>query len=374
MSPPPPQHTPLHDLHRELGGKLVDFAGWLLPLSYAGGGLIAEHAHTRTAASLFDVSHMGQLTLRRSAAAAQALAALMPANPAAIPENGAKYTLLTTPTGGVIDDCIVTSDGADGWYIVVNASRKAIDIPHLRAALEQAQCADPLIEHSDSALLAIQGPAAADITAALFPAAAALRFMQSIRQTHPEFGPCRLSRCGYTGEDGFELSVPAAGAAALARRLLSHSNCKPAGLGARDSLRIEAGLCLYGNELNENTTPIEAGLKWTIPKSRRGSDGNYLGAAAIADQINGGAPRRLAALLPQSKTPVRAGAALLRGGVPAGAVTSGVYSPTLKTPIALAYLDAQTPEDAELTAVVRGQEIACRQTALPFVPHRYRRA
>lgn len=364
--------TPLFDTHRQWGGKLVEFAGYRLPLSYADGGLLAEHLHTRQAASLFDVSHMGQVSIRRSEAAAAALMRLMPANAATLPAGRAKYTVLTNESGGVIDDCIITGAGDDGWFIVINAARKQTDITHLRAALTAAGAADALREHGDRALLALQGPQAADILAPLFPAAAGLRFMQSL-VIASAYGDCRVSRCGYTGEDGFEIAVAADQAAALAGQLLSHPHCKPAGLGARDSLRLEAGLCLYGNELDESISPIEAGLLWTIPAARRQADAGYLGAEPIAGQIAAGAARVLRGLLPQGKTPVRHGADLQMDGAAAGIVTSGVYSPTLSAPIALALIDAAVPAEAELTATVRGREIICRQTALPFVPHRYHR-
>ena len=358
--------TPLFSLHQELSGKLVAFAGYQLPLSYRSGGLLAEHLHTRTAASLFDVSHMGQLQLPAGTDTVRALAQLVPADITAIRPGSAKYTLLTTEQGGVVDDCIITNDGEDGWFIIVNASRKAVDI----AALQAVGIA--VTEQTQRALLAVQGPAAAATIAAHFPAADGLQFMQSVRLTS-DYGDCRISRCGYTGEDGFELSVPADTAEALARQLLMKEDCKPAGLGARDSLRLEAGLCLYGNELSETISPVEAGLSWTIPKSRRYAKASYRGAAAISGQIENGAPRRLAGLLPQEKTPVRGGAELYHNGNAVGQVTSGVYSPTLQQPIALALLTAEVAADAQVNAVVRGRDIACRQTALPFVAHRYHR-
>lgn len=367
--------TPLYDLHCRHDGKMVDFAGYLLPLSYAGGGLLAEHLHTREAASLFDVSHMGQVVIANDAAATAALAQLVPANVEAIPAGSAKYTVLTTPEGGVIDDCIITNDGDDGWFVVINASRKAVDLAHLRAALSAAGAGDALREIDDHALLAVQGPQAAALVAALFPDSPeipALKFMQCAHADSP-FGRCRVSRCGYTGEDGFEISVPAGNSTALAEALLAGGVCKPAGLGARDSLRLEAGLCLYGNELDEATSPIEAGLLWAIPKSRRGADAAYPGAAAIAAQIADGAPRRLVGLLPQSKTPVRGGAPLQHDGSEVGRVTSGVHSPTLSAPVAIALVAAQVPADATLSATVRGRDIPCQQTALPFVPHNYYR-
>ena len=369
MSDSMPYKTPLHPLHCALNGRLIEFAGSMLPLSFAGGGIIAEHLHTRQAASLFDISHMGQIFIKKSATAT--LSTLVPADIETLAAGNAKYTLLTNNKGGVIDDCIITRD-ENGWFIVINAARKAVDIAHLNAALTAAGN-EVLVEYDKQALLAVQGPAAAAIVTALFPAAANLRFMQSTCVDSP-FGRCRLSRCGYTGEDGFELSVDSDAACTLAERLLQSNTCKPAGLGARDSLRLEAGLCLYGSELNEDTSPIEAGLLWTIPQTRRTSAAGYAGAATIAAQIANGAPQRLVGLLPQGKTPVRRGAELHANGTCVGKITSGVHAPTLSAPAAMALVAADVPADATLTATVRGRDILCRQTRLPFVPHRYRRA
>ena len=358
---------------------MVDFAGALLPLSYAGGGLLAEHLHTRAAASLFDVSHMGQVMVSGGDAAVCALESITPAALAHLPAGGAKYAVLTNSEGGVVDDCIITNAGEGNWFVVINASRKAADIPLLRDALARTDAGAQMTELNEHALLAVQGPAAAQVVGEIFPAAGALAFMQSAtaRSNFGDFGDCRISRCGYTGEDGFEISLPAAGAAAaaLAEALLTAAGgvCKPAGLGARDSLRIEAGLCLYGSELDEATSPVEANLLWTIPKSRRSAKSTYPGAAQIAAQIEHGAPRRLTGILPQSKTPVRAGATLTHNGNEVGRVTSGVHSPTLSAPVALALVQRDLPADAELAVDVRGRAIICAQTALPFVPHRTHR-
>ncbi len=365
--------TSLHSWHQQQGGKLVDFAGYALPLSYTGGGVLAEHQHTREAASLFDVSHMGQVQIPYSDSARSALAQLFPVALDTLTAGHARYTFLTTAQGGIIDDCIITADGDAGWFIVLNASRKAVDLQHIRSTFTAAGAdATAIKEYNECALIAIQGPAAAKLISAIFPAAADLLFMQSVCVDSP-FGRCRISRCGYTGEDGFEISIANDAATTFAQQLIANPLCKPAGLGARDSLRLEAGLCLYGNELNENTSPVEARLVWAIPKALRRADACYFGAAPIAEQINNGAARRLVALLPQSKTPVRQGGELYYQGTAVGQVTSGVYSPTLSVPIALGMIATSVAADAELNVNVRGRDIACQQTTLPFVPHRYYR-
>ena len=360
-------NTPLFSAHERWGGKMTAFAGYRLPLSYADGGLIAEHVHTREQASLFDVSHMGQVLLPPAAAAV--LASVMPINPDTIKEGASKYTVLMNDDGGVIDDCIVANDGDRGWFVVFNASRKTTDVAYVRSRLAAPS---QLFEYDDRALLAVQGPAAAALVAAIFPQAESLGFMRSVwcESGGAEY---RVCRCGYTGEDGYEISAPQAAAVALADRLMENPALKPAGLGARDSLRLEAGLCLYGNELDENTSPIEAGLLWTIPKTRRVADAGYPGAAVVSRHIESGAPRRLAALLPQGRTLARQGTVVKCNGATVGMVTSGSYSPTLEKSIALAYVVANVPADAELTVEVRGKESACLQTTLPFVPHRYKR-
>ena len=355
--------TPLYALHTQHNGKIVDFAGYALPVFYAGGGLLNEHHHTRTRVSVFDVSHMGQVGLP---ADDTTLAALVPADLFAIPEGASKYTLLTNAAGGVIDDCIVSNDGARGWFIVLNASRKAVDIAYIRAAMTDAE---QLREYQDRALLAVQGPAAATAIVNLFPAATSLKFMYSV-WTEWEGSECRVSRCGYTGEDGFEISVPADLAEKMAVTLLESDAVRLAGLGARDSLRLEAGLCLYGNELDENTSPIEAGLLWTISKSCRLGSG-YPGADVILRQINDGAPRKLIGLLPQGKMPVRKGAEISLGHEVVGIVTSGTFSPTLQTPIALAYVATAAATANGFIANVRGKQIPCQRTDVPFVPHKY---
>ena len=362
-----PKKTPLHDLHIEWGGKMTDFAGYALPLSYAGGGFIAEHLHTRQGASLFDVSHMGQVFVRGADAAA-ALSRLTPSDVSAVGEGNAKYALLTNAQGGVLDDFIVGNDGERGWFVVFNASRKQEDLAHLRAHLPSS-C--EIEELSDWGLFALQGPAAEAATVEVIPAVAELLFMQTLWFEF-EGAMCRVARSGYTGEDGFEFSAPANKAEALARRLTSAENVHPAGLGARDSLRLEAGLCLYGNDLDETTTPVEAGLIWTIPKARR-SGGDYQGAEVIARQIAEGPPRRLVGLRPVGRKIPRAGAPLENAeGGNIGVITSGVHSPSLGVAVAMGYVRADCV-DGKIAARVRNDIIECEVAKPPFVQHQYRR-
>ena len=362
--------TPLDALHRSLGGRMVAFAGYSLPVSYAT-GIIEEHKHTRAHASLFDVSHMGQIRVQGERAA-EALEALMPADLIGLPEGRQTYSLLTNDAGGVLDDLMAARLGGT-LMLVVNAARKAHDFPRIRAALPSGCTAELL---RDRALLALQGPAAADALARLAPETAQLAFMDA-RRIAIRGADCIVSRSGYTGEDGFELSVPADAAEALARALLEDDAVAPAGLGARDSLRLEAGLCLYGNDLDETTTPVEASLKWAIAHARRPGGvrpGGYPGADVVAQQLRAGAPRRRVGLVPDSRAIVRAGAVLTdRDGRTVGAVTSGGFGPTVGKPIAMGYVEPAHAIDAtELSAAVRGQSVPLRVVPLPFVAHRYR--
>ncbi len=364
------KRTPLHALHRELGGRLVSFAGYELPVSYAG-GIVQEHTQTRERASLFDVSHMGQILVTGDDAAT-ALEALMPVDVLGLAEGRQRYALLTSDAGGVRDDLMIARLG-EGYLLVVNASRKADDFAHLQAHMPPGCSARML---SDRALLALQGPAAAEVLAQHAPDAASLAFMD-IRPFTIYGVDCLVSRSGYTGEDGFEIALPASDAEALARRWLAHEDVAPAGLGARDTLRLEAGLCLYGNELNETTTPVEAGLTWAIGRVRRANGaraGGYPGADIIERQMREGPPWRRVGMLPDSRVPVRAGSELVDGdGRPVGRVTSGGFSPTLQRPIAMGYVEPdRAAEGTELAATVRGQSIVMRVAPLPFVPHRNR--
>ena len=373
MSEPSPanrsgaRRTPLHAVHEERGARMVDFAGWALPVHYPA-GIMAEHRQCRDAASLFDVSHMGQV-LVHGEHAAQAFEALVPGNLTGLGEGSLRYTVLTNAQGGVLDDLIVGRI-AGGLSVVVNAACREADLAHLRAALEPAHRVEEL---SERALLALQGPAAAAVIARLAPAVAELRFMQS---AEADIGGrhCRIARSGYTGEDGFEISVAADDAAALARLLLDQAEVEPAGLGARDSLRLEAGLCLYGHELSPEITPIEAGLAWTIGKRRR-EQGGFPGAETILRQLREGPARKLVGIRPDGRTPARENTEIQdTGGRPIGFVTSGGFGPTVGGPIALGYVAAaHAAPGTPLTLIVRDRPHPAHVAKTPFVPHRYAR-
>jgi aminomethyltransferase len=361
------RRTPLHELHLERGGRMVDFAGWVLPVQYAA-GIMAEHRQCREAAALFDVSHMGQVLVHGDGAA-EAFEALVPGNLIGLGQDRLRYTVLTNAQGGVLDDLIVGRI-AGGLSVVVNAACRDADIAHLRAALEPAHQVEEL---SDRALLALQGPAAAAVMGRLAPAATKLRFMQS---AEVEIGgwPCRIARSGYTGEDGFEISVAAEDAAALARLLLDQAEVEPAGLGARDSLRLEAGLCLYGHELTPEITPIEAGLVWTIGQRRR-DEGGFPGAETILRQLRDGPARKLVGIQPDGRTPAREGAEIQDAtGRPIGFVTSGGFGPSVGAPIALGYVASEhAAPGTPLTLIVRNRPHPAQVVQTPFISHRYAR-
>ena len=357
------RHVPLHALHVALGARMVPFAGWAMPVQYPT-GILAEHSHTRTAASLFDVSHMGQVALRGADPAA-ALERLVPGDIAGLAPDRMRYTQLTNPRGGIIDDLMVTNAG-DHLFLVINAARRDADLAHLRAGL-----AGHMVEPLDRALLALQGPGAAAALSVLAPDVPKLAFM-SAAHFAIDGVEAGISRSGYTGEDGFEISVPAADAGRIAERLLLLDGVKPAGLGARDSLRLEAGLCLYGNDIDETTTPVVAGLAWTIGRRRREA-GGFAGADTILRQLADGPTRRLVGLLPEGRAPARAHAEIRDNSDNAvGAVTSGGFGPTVGGPVAMGYVarDAAAP-DTTLTVMVRDRPVKARVTRLPFVPHRY---
>ena len=371
--------TPLHPLHLELGARMVPFAGYAMPVQYPA-GVIAEHRHCRNAAALFDVSHMGQLRLVGADAAA-ALETLVPVDVIGLGAGRQRYAFFTNASGGLLDDLMVVrpqpEDAARGFgdlFLVVNAACKDADIRHLRTHIGHRCEVLPMPER---ALLALQGPAAAGALARMAPGVASLAFMSG-GMFELAGQRCFVTRSGYTGEDGFEISVPAAAALTLAHRLLLVPEVAPAGLGARDTLRLEAGLCLYGHDIDERTSPVEAGLAWAIQKSRRpgGSRaGGYPGAAAIDRQLVHGAPSRRVGLVGLERIPVRAGAALFDAhGHRLGTVTSGTIAPTVDQPIAMAYLpqDHAQPHH-EVYAEVRGKRLPMRVTALPFTPHRYHR-
>ena len=365
----PLKSSPLDGLHRALGAQMVGFAGWSLPLRYPA-GIIAEHRHTRAAASLFDVSHMGQATiLGAHELVAPALEALVPGDIAGLAPGRSRYSMLLNEGGGVIDDLII-SRVADGLRLVVNGARQAVDAAHLTLMLAARPPAPPIVWH-DRALLAVQGPAAATVLARLGADIDGLGFM-AVRDMRVSGFDVWGARCGYAGEDGFELSVPVTDAESLARRLLDEPEMAPAGLGARDSLRLEAGLCLYGQDLDETVTPVEAGLAWVIGKSRRLA-WDFPGGEVLRAQLAKGPARRLVGVLVDGRAPVRAGAEVIHAGEAVGRVTSGVFSPTLERPIALALLRADHADPgSDVSILLRGREVAAQVVALPFVAHRYR--
>lgn len=363
--------TPLHDLHLELGAKMVPFAGYEMPVNYPG-GILAEHRHCRDSAALFDVSHMGQLRLVGDEAAA-ALESLVPVDVCDLAVGKQRYGFFTNAAGGILDDLMITRR-ADDLFLVVNASRKAEDTRHLTTHIGHRCRIVPL---DDRALLALQGPKAVDALGRLAPEAARLTFMTGTSVVI-EGAECYVTRSGYTGEDGFEISVPADAAIKVAKALLGQAEVKPAGLGARDTLRLEAGLCLYGHDINETTTPIEAGLTWAIQKVRRPGGaraGHYPGAPAIAAQLATGPAVKRAGLLGLERLPVREGATLFDSHRrKLGHVTSGTLSPSVGKPVAMAYLAANHALPGhEVYADVRGSLQPMRVAAMPFTPHRYHR-
>ncbi|WP_340141134.1 glycine cleavage system aminomethyltransferase GcvT [Pseudomonas poae] len=366
-------NTPLHALHLELGARMVPFAGYDMPVQYPL-GVMKEHLHTREHAGLFDVSHMGQIRLS-GANAAKALESLVPVDIIDLPVGMQRYAMFTNEQGGILDDLMVANLGNDELFLVVNAACKDQDLAHLRKHIGEQCSIEPLFEAR--ALLALQGPAAVKVLARLAPEVTRMTFMQfaSVRLLGVD---CYVSRSGYTGEDGFEISVPAANAESLARSLLAETEVQPIGLGARDSLRLEAGLCLYGHDMNTETTPIEASLLWAISKARRSDGaraGGFPGAEKIFSQQQTGVTRKRVGLLPQERTPVREGAEVVdEQGTVIGTICNGGFGPSLGGPLAMGYLDsAFTALDIEVSALVRGKKVPLRVSKMPFVPQRYYR-
>jgi len=364
--------TPLDELHIELGARMVPFAGYAMPVSYPA-GILAEHRHCRTAAALFDVSHMGQLRLRGDDAG-RALETLVPVDVLGLTVGKQRYGFFTNASGGIVDDLMITRRESD-LFLIVNASCKATDIEHLSIHIGHRCTVQPLAEH---ALLALQGPLAAKALAQLNRDVAMLSFMAggfyTLAAAH-----CFVTRSGYTGEDGFEISVPAADAESLARALLAQPEVKPAGLGARDTLRLEAGLCLYGHDIDANTTPVEAELAWAIQSARRAGGaraGGYPGARVIDDQLTSGVTNKRIGLVGLERTPVREGTKLNDArGHSVGHVTSGTLGPSIGLPIAMAYVAANHAlVNHEVYAQVRGKKLPMRVSRMPFHPHRYFRA
>ena len=371
----PLQKTALHALHLELKAKMVPFAGYDMPVQYPT-GILREHTHTRESCGLFDVSHMGQslLTGPSHEATAKAFEALTPGDFIGLGMGRQRYTMLLTDEGTIIDDLMVSrlpgKERESAFGIVFNASRKDIDNAHVKARLPkgvQLHIAD------NRSLVALQGPKAEAVMARHCPGATRLTFM-GVAETEFDGISIGVSRSGYTGEDGFEISMRNNEAEKIARALLAEPEVLPIGLGARDSLRLEAGLCLYGHDIDETTTPIEAGLAWAIGK-RRKAEGGFPGAAKIQSQLSSGVPRSLVGIQPVDKAPARDGTAIVdAGGRKIGVITSGGFGPTVGGPIALGYVEPEFSEDgSEIGLMVRGVARPAHVTMLPFVPHRYKR-
>ncbi|QQO22901.1 glycine cleavage system aminomethyltransferase GcvT [Bradyrhizobium diazoefficiens] len=372
------KRTPLHGLHVALGGKMVPFAGYDMPVQYPA-GVLKEHLHTRAAAGLFDVSHMGQIAVRpksgRIEDAAHALERLVPQDIVAIAPGRQRYAQFTNSDGGILDDLMVAHFG-DYLFLVVNAACKDADEAHLRANLADACIIEPL---ADRALIALQGPKAEAVLAKFCAEARSMTFMDA--GPHEVAGiQCFVSRSGYTGEDGFEVSVPAGDAERLAKMLLDNPDVLPIGLGARDSLRLEAGLCLYGHDIDTATTPVEAALEWSVHKSRRSGGaraGGFPGAEKILAHFDQGASRRRVGLRPEGRAPVREGALLFADGAagePIGQVTSGGFGPSLNAPVAMGYVPtSRSALGTKLFAEVRGQRLPLQVAAMPFVKNTYKR-
>lgn len=373
MSDTPLLKTPLHDLHVELDARMVPYAGYSMPVQFPA-GLVAEHKHTRAAASLFDVSHMGQLELIGPDAAAAA-ESLMPVNVIGLGLNKQRYGLLLTDQGTIIDDLMMVNHG-DRLFVIVNGACKVGDIAHMQEKIGHRCQVHPLPE---KALLALQGPKATDVVARLIPGAEKLIFMNAATYQW-ENVPLHITRSGYTGEDGFEISLPGEEAIRFAKVLLAQPEVAPAGLGARNSLRLESGLCLYGNDIDTTTTPVEAGLTWAMQKIRRtGGEraGGFPGAEHVLAQLDGTQPiaRKRVGLIAEKRVPVREHTELqdLQGKT-IGHVTSGLLAPSLDQPIAMAYVAvANAAEGTEVNAIVRGHAVPMKVAPMPFVaPHYYR--
>ena len=366
--------TPLYDLHLELGAKMVPFAGYEMPVQYPM-GVLKEHLHCRAQAGLFDVSHMGQVIVRGPGGnGAEAFEALVPQAILGLGEGRQRYAFFTDENGGISDDLMVANRG-DHLFVVVNAACKVSDIARMKAGLAGCE----VEEITDRALLALQGPAAEAVLADIAPAAREMRFMDVI-VTDSVFGELWISRSGYTGEDGYEVSVEEGQAGNLARVLLAYDAVEPIGLGARDSLRLEAGLCLYGNDIDAGTSPVEAALEWAIQKARRkggAREGGFPGADRILAELEGGAERRRVGLSPEGRAPMRAHTQLFEaeaGGEPVGEVTSGAFGPTIEAPMAMGYVPTRlSASGTRLYGEVRGKRMPVLVADLPFTPANFKR-
>ena len=368
-------HTPLHDLHLALGAKMVPFAGYAMPVQYPM-GVLQEHLHTRNKAGLFDVSHMGQVVIKGDnyQTVATALEALIPVDILGLDQDRQRYGFFTGDAGGILDDLMLANRG-DHIFMVVNAGCKADDIAHMKANLSGVT----VTEITDRALLALQGPASEAVLSALDPKAASMRFMD-VATLSLARAECWVSRSGYTGEDGYEISVPAAEADTLAKELLAHADVAPIGLGARDSLRLEGGLCLYGHDIDTETTPTQASLNWAIQKVRRiGGDrmGGFPGADVILAELIQGAASKRVGLLPEGRAPMREGVPLFAQAdddTPIGKITSGGFGPTIGAPVAMGYLPTeQAIEGATVYGELRGKRLPMTITSLPFTPANFKR-
>ncbi|MEM8790672.1 MAG: glycine cleavage system aminomethyltransferase GcvT [Pseudomonadota bacterium] len=368
--------TPLFDLHEELGAKMVPFAGYAMPVQYPL-GVMKEHLATREAAGLFDVSHMGQVRVVPKsgdvADAALAMERLVPVDLLGLKPGRQRYAMFTNEAGGILDDLMVTNAG-DHLYVVVNAACKAADLAHMRAGLAGCE-----VEEIDAGLLALQGPGAEAALAKLAPGVAEMTFMDS--GIFEILGAeCRVSRSGYSGEDGYEISVPGDRARDLAEALLAGDAVEPVGLGARDSLRLEAGLCLYGSDIDEATSPVEAGLRWAIQKARRtggAREGGFPGAERVLAELEDGPARLRVGLLPEGRAPMRAGTQIFAdeaGGEPVGHVTSGGFGPSVGAPVSMGYVPAALAAvGTRLFGEVRGKRMPLAVAGMPFVTNTYKR-
>ncbi|MFV0301623.1 MAG: glycine cleavage system aminomethyltransferase GcvT [Paracoccus sp. (in: a-proteobacteria)] len=371
-------HTPLTPLNVALGGKMVDFAGYEMPVQFPD-GVMKEHLHTRAKAGLFDVSHMGQVILRprsgRYEDAALALERLVPVDVLGLKPGRQRYGLFTDAGGGILDDLMFANRG-DHLFVVVNAACKAQDLAHMRTHLSDACVIEEL---TGRGLIALQGPAAEAALAALAPEVAGMAFME-VRDVTLAGALCIVSRSGYSGEDGYEISVPGDRAGDLAKALLENPEVRPIGLGARDSLRLEAGLCLYGNDIDTTTTPVAAALEWAVQKVRRTGGaraGGFPGAEVILPEFDRGATRRRVGIAPEGRAPIRAGADLFLDEddtAPIGRITSGGFGPSVEAPVAMGYVAASLAEPGtRLFAELRGKRLPVAVATLPFITPRYKR-
>ncbi|MBB4195093.1 aminomethyltransferase [Rhizobium aethiopicum] len=369
--------TPLHALHLSLGARMVPFAGYDMPVQYPA-GVMKEHLHTRAEAGLFDVSHMGQVIVKAKSGsyedAALALESLVPVDILGLPAGRQRYGFFTDDTGGILDDLMITHVD-DHLFLVVNAACKEADLAHLQTHIGD-QCDITLLNR---ALIALQGPRAVEVLAELWADVAAMKFMD-VRHCRLHDVSCLVSRSGYSGEDGFEISVPADKAEDVAMRLLEHPDVQAIGLGARDSLRLEAGLCLYGNDIDTTTSPVEAALEWAMQKARRAGGaraGGFPGSGRILSELENGAARRRVGLKPEGKAPVRGHAKLYadaEGKTEIGEVTSGGFGPSVEGPVAMGYLPvSHAAVGTQVYAEVRGKFLPVAVSALPFVTPTYKR-